>query len=271
MQYDNRGLVIQKVGVKDLRYPINVLDRTNNLQSTVARVSMYVDLPHDVKGTHMSRFVEILNQFRGEITFRNIGEVLSKMIEALDSESAHIELRFPYFIEKQAPVTGSRGLMDYDCAFLASLNKGTDIVDSILKVAVPVKSLCPCSREISEKGAHNQRSVVSMEIRYQEFVWIEELVEIAEAVASSALYSVLKREDEKYVTERAYANPVFVEDLVRGVVLRLLDDLRIVWFKVESESFESIHNHSAYAAIEWDRSALESVRHKRAVNHSLPS
>jgi GTP cyclohydrolase IB len=249
-QHDDRGLPIQKVGVKDLRYPINVLDRTNTLQSTVAFVSMYVDLPHNVKGTHMSRFVEILNNYRGEITLRNVNGILSKMIDVLGSQSAHIELKFPYFIEKQAPVSGATGLMDYDCKFIASLQRGSRVLDAILRVDVPVKTLCPCSKEISVKGAHNQRSVVSIKIRCREFVWIEELVEIAESQASSALYSVLKREDEKFVTEQAYDNPVFVEDIVRGVALRLRSDPRITWFSVESENYESIHNHSAYAAIE---------------------
>lgn len=247
---DGRNVPIQKVGVKDIRYPIKVLDREQKFQSTVARVSMYVDLPHQFKGTHMSRFVEILNEHHGEITLRNIDTILEAMLERLDSETAHIEVRFPYFLAKTAPVSGAEGLMDYDCAFLASHRRGSTSPETVLEVQIPVTSLCPCSKEISNAGAHNQRSVVTIQIRYSDFVWIEELIEAAEGVASSAVYSLLKREDEKFVTERAYENPVFVEDLVRGVAVKLRDDPRITWYRIESENFESIHNHSAYAMVE---------------------
>jgi GTP cyclohydrolase IB len=246
---DSRNVPIRKVGVKDIRYPIRVLDRQEQFQATVARVSMYVDLPHHFKGTHMSRFVEILNEHHGEITLRNIDTILAGMLDRLDSETAHIEVRFPYFLNKSAPVSGAEGLMDYDCAFLASHRRGASAPETILEVNVPVTSLCPCSKEISDAGAHNQRSVVTIQIRYRDFVWIEELIEIAEQAASSGVYSLLKREDEKHVTEQAYEHPVFVEDLVRGVAVKLRDDERISWYQVESENFESIHNHSAYAMV----------------------
>jgi GTP cyclohydrolase IB len=247
---DDRQIPIEKVGVKDIRYPIKVLDRREQFQSTVARVSMYVDLPHQFKGTHMSRFVEILNEHHGEITLRNIDTILETMLERLDSETAHVEVRFPYFLTKAAPVSGAESLMDYDCGFLASHRRGNGSPDTVLEVNIPVTSLCPCSKEISNVGAHNQRSLVTVQIRYSDFVWIEEIIELAETVASSGVYSLLKREDEKHVTEHAYANPVFVEDLVRGVAVRLRDDERLTWYRVESENFESIHNHSAYASVE---------------------
>jgi len=251
---DDRGVPIQKVGVKDIRYPIQVLDREQKFQSTVARVSMYVDLPQHFKGTHMSRFVEILNEHRGEITLRNIDTILAAMVERLESGTAHIEVRFPYFVSKRAPVSGAQSLMDYDCGFLASHRHGDARPDTILEVRVPVTSVCPCSKEISDAGAHNQRSIVTVQIRYRDFVWIEELIDAAESAASSAVYALLKREDEKHVTEKAYANPVFVEDLVRGVAVKLRDDPRITWYRVESENFESIHNHSAYAMVESSQS-----------------
>lgn len=250
---DTRRIPIQKVGVKDIRYPIQVLDREQKFQSTVARVSMYVDLPHHFKGTHMSRFVEILNEHRGEVTLRTVDRILDAMITKLESDTAHVEIRFPYFVRKLAPVSKAESLMDYDCAFIASHRKGNGRPDTILEVHVPVTSVCPCSKEISDAGAHNQRSIVTIQIRYSDFVWIEELITIAEAAASSGVYALLKREDEKHVTEKGYANPVFVEDLVRNVAVQLRKDKRITWFRVESENFESIHNHSAYAMLEHPR------------------
>lgn len=249
-EFDSRGIALQKVGIKGLRYPIKLRDRQNEVQSTVASVSMFVDLSSSVRGIHMSRLVEILWSNRTEMTLQSIQKVLRQMLDNLNSESAYIELKFPYFIEKVAPVSKLKGLMDYDCVFSASLDRNNSKINSILEVHVPVKSLCPCSKEISSKGAHNQRSVVAIAVRCREFVWIEELVEIAENAASSALYSVLKREDEKFVTEQAYENPVFVEDIVRVIAQKLGSDKRIIWFRAESENFESIHNHNAFASIE---------------------
>jgi len=244
---DTRKIAIDKVGVKDIRYPIVVHDKSREQQHTVARINMYVDLPHQFKGTHMSRFVEILNQYHGEISIDRLDTILREMKDHLEASSAHMELEFPYFIEKQAPASGARGLMEYQCRMVGSLGETSDFV---LGVTVPVTSLCPCSKEISARGAHNQRSAVTVEIRYSSHVWIEDLIEWIEGCASAPVYSLLKREDEKAVTEQAYDNPMFVEDIVRAVTEKLSARSELRWFRVECENFESIHNHSAYAMLE---------------------
>jgi len=251
---DFRKIPIQKAGIKSLRYPLAVLDRENKVQHTVGDVSMYVDLPHHFKGTHMSRFVEVLNEQRGKISPRHIGAILKTMTERFDSTMAHLEIRFPYFMEKSAPVSGARSLMNYQCAFLAaySRKRRRQRLDLIVEVSVPVSTLCPCSKAISAHGAHNQRSWITIQARSRELVWIEELIEIAEGEASSGLFSLLKREDEKYVTEQAYARPRFAEDVARAVARKLKKDRRITWFQVASENLESIHNHNAYALIASD-------------------
>ena len=252
-QPDFRNIPIDKVGIKGLKYPVNVMDKTRGTQSTVAEISMYVDLPHQCKGTHMSRFVEILNQSRNKVSLASLNSVLQDMKVILGAESSHIEIVFPYFIEKQAPVTGSKGLMDFTCTISGS-SDGQNNTDIVLKVAVPITSVCPCSREISEYGAHNQRGEVLVCTRFSKLIWIEDIVAIVEAAASCEIYSVLKREDEKFVTEKAYNNPKFVEDIVRDVAKPLMNDSNITWFSVSAENFESIHNHSAYAYIEQDNS-----------------
>lgn len=249
-QKDDRNIPIDQVGVKDLSYPIVLLDRENEIQRTVASINMYVNLPHDFRGTHMSRFVEILNEHHKHLKIDTIGQVLRRMKKKLDAEESHIEMFFPYFQEKEAPVSKAKSLTEYQCSFAGKLD---DKIDIVLGVKVPVTTLCPCSKEISKQGAHNQRSYISIQIRYNALVWIEELIEMAERAASSPVYSLLKREDEKFVTEAAYKNPKFVEDIVRNLALELNDDDRIYWYKVESENFESIHNHSAYALIEKDK------------------
>jgi len=251
---DRRKVPIQKAGIKDLKYPISVLDRENKFQHTVAEVSMYVDLPHHFKGTHMSRFVEILNESRGNISLHNISSILQMMIKRFASTTANLEIRFPYFIEKRAPVSGAKSLMNYDCAFLARYSNRTrrPKFDLIVEIKAPISTLCPCSKEISERNAHNQRARLTIQIRSHELVWIEELITLAESEASASLYSLLKREDEKYVTERAYRRPRFTEDISRAVARKLKKDKRICWFKVESESMESIHNHNAYAMVTSD-------------------
>jgi GTP cyclohydrolase I len=250
-QPDDRNIPIDKVGVKNIRYPITVLDRANGTQQTVASINMYVNLPHHYKGTHMSRFVELLSEHSDNINLRNLPAILEEMKQRLEAQSAHIEMEFPYFLKKSAPISDAQGLMEYNIYFRGSLNgQGMDLV---VEVAVPVTTLCPCSKEISERGAHNQRGVVCLAVRFKRFIWIEDLIFLVEASASSEVYSVLKREDEKQVTERAYANPMFVEDVVREVTAKLLDDPNIVWFAVDSENFESIHNHSVYAYIERDK------------------
>jgi GTP cyclohydrolase I len=247
---DTRRIPIAKVGVKDITYPVVVMDKNRTLQHTVARVNMYVDLPHHFKGTHMSRFVEILNKYREQIALDKLETILEEMKTKLGSASAHLEIQFPYFIDKKAPVSGAKSLMEYTCEFSASM---TDTLDFVLGIKVPLTSLCPCSKEISRFGAHNQRSIMTVRVRYRDFIWIEDLVELIEQCGSSPLYSLLKREDEKFVTEQAYENPRFVEDMVREAYSRLAALDNITWFSVETENFESIHNHSAYASVEMDR------------------
>jgi GTP cyclohydrolase I len=246
---DDRQVEIQKVGVKNIRYPITVLDKVNGVQHTVASVNMYVALPHHFKGTHMSRFVEILNAYKGNIAIKNFSHILQEMKTTLKAKSAHLEIEFAYFIEKQAPVTHAPGLMEYVCRFCGSSDEKT-ADDFSVEIEVPVTTVCPCSKEISEQGAHNQRGTVTVKVRFKRFIWIEDIIHLVEASSSCDVYSILKRPDEKYVTEKAYDNPMFVEDVVREVAQKLAADPNITWFSVESENFESIHNHSAYAYVE---------------------
>lgn len=248
---DHRKIPISKVGVKNISYPIVVQDKQRTPQHTVARVDMYVDLPHQFKGTHMSRFVEILNRHREQIALDRLEDILQEMRRKLGAETAHLRVEFPYFIDKAAPISKARSLMEYTCEFDACLSG--DQLDFVLGVKVPVTSLCPCSKELSQFGAHNQRSIMTVKVRYRDFLWIEDLVELIEQCGSSPLYALLKRADEKHVTEQAYLNPRFVEDMVREAHLRLSALEQITWFSVEAENFESIHNHSAYAAVELDR------------------
>ncbi len=248
---DTRHIAINKVGIKSIRHPIRVQDKSAGVQNTIAVFNMYVGLPHNFKGTHMSRFVEILNSHEREISVENFPIMLRDMVVKLEAETGHIEMNFPYFINKTAPISGVQSLMDYDVTFIGDISHG-EIVTSV-RVVVPVTSLCPCSKKISERGAHNQRSHVTITARTNDFVWIEELVELVEQEASCELFGLLKRPDEKYVTERAYDNPKFVEDMVRDVAARLNAEKRVDAYVVESENFESIHNHSAYALIEKDK------------------
>jgi GTP cyclohydrolase I len=252
---DDRQLPIDRVGVKDLRYPIRVRDKNHSEQGTIATVQMTVDLPHHFKGTHMSRFVEVLNSHGPVLHVRNIRDILVQLTESLESDQAHIDFEFPYFLEKAAPVTKAIGLLDYTVRFNATLTgglarKADGKVDFVVTVVVPVTTLCPCSKAISKSGAHNQRGHVTFSVRCAKPMWIEEMIRLVEDSASSELYSLLKRPDEKFVTERAYDNPVFVEDLVRNVAGRAEEDENILWYRVEAENFESIHNHNAYALIE---------------------
>ncbi len=249
--HDDRKMPIQKVGITDLRYPVVVLDHKNKSQHTIATVNMFVDLPHNYKGTHMSRFVEILNHYHGRISVQEIESILKAMTDRFASQTAHLEIRFPYFVQKSAPVSGATSLMDYECAFHATLDIGSKTAhcDLALEVNVPVTTLCPCSREISDHGAHNQRSIITIRVKSTELVWLENLIEIAESEASAPLYTLLKREDEKHVTEQAYRNPRFAEDIVRAIALQLKADTRISWYQIETKNMESIHNHNAYAQV----------------------
>lgn len=248
---DTRQIAIDKVGIKNIRHPVRVRSRSGGDQHTVAMFNMYVDLPKQFKGTHMSRFVHILNRHEREITMESFKNMLHEVTDLLEAKSGHIEMTFPYFISKTAPISGVESLMDYEVTF-----NGAKINHEVclnIKVVVPVTSLCPCSKKISDYGAHNQRSHVTVEVCTRGFIWIEELIDLVEEEASCELYGLLKRPDEKYVTERAYDNPKFVEDVVRDVATRLNEDDRIVEYLVESENFESIHNHSAYALISKDK------------------
>jgi GTP cyclohydrolase IB len=244
---DKRKLAIDQVGIKAIRHPIRVAERSGEVQHTVATFNMYVGLPHQFKGTHMSRFVEILNAHEREISPDTFRTMLREMVRKLEAESGHIEMTFPYFVQKKAPISGVPSLMDYEVTFVGEILDGRE--SFTLKVLVPVTSLCPCSKKISERGAHNQRSHVTVAAQIRSFVWIEELIDYVEGEASSELWGLLKRPDEKFVTEHAYDNPKFVEDMVRDIAALLNRDGRVERYVVESENFESIHNHSAYALI----------------------
>ncbi|KIO47989.1 GTP cyclohydrolase FolE2 [Nitrosospira sp. NpAV] len=248
---DTRRIAINRAGIKAARHPVTITDKDGCKQHTVAMFNMYVNLSHDIKGAHMSRFLEILNAHEGTISVESFESILRSMVEKLQSESGGIEMTFPYFINKMAPVSGISSLLDYEVTFIGEIREG--IYKFTMKVVVPVTSLCPCSKEISAYGAHNQRSHMSISICINSFVWIEDLIRMAEDQASCELYGLLKRADEKYVTEKAYDNPKFVEDTVRDVAAILDKDARIDAYVVESENFESIHNHSAYALIERDK------------------
>ena len=244
---DTRRLAIDQVGIRSIRHPVKVRDRSHGEQYTIAVFNMYVGLPHNFKGTHMSRFVEVLNDHDNVISVHSFRDIVKEVAGKLNSESSQIEMTFPYFMEKSAPVTGVKSLVDYEAKLLGELKDGEVTITTT--IVVPVTSLCPCSKEISEYGAHNQRSHVTITVLSEAFVWIEELIELAEANGSSQLYGLLKRPDEKFVTEQAYDNPKFVEDMVRDIASALINDERITSYTVESENFESIHNHSAYARI----------------------
>jgi GTP cyclohydrolase I len=255
---DARRIPIDQVGVSGVHYPITVLDREQGKQATAARLTMSVNLPQHFKGTHLSRFIEVLNDHRGEVTMRTLPAILEALRRRLEAESARIEVAFPYFVERTAPVTGARALMDYECSFVGEVDAGRD--DFVLGVRVPVTSLCPCSKAISDYGAHNQRGYVTIEVRTvpgpggePALIWIEELIELAERSASAPVYALLKRADERHVTMQAYDNPVFVEDMVRNVATALREDQRVAWFHVRAENHESIHNHNAFAGVEWRR------------------
>lgn len=245
---DQRNLPIDRVGVTGVSWPIQVLDRSCGTQDTIASVSLSVMLPRDYRGTHMSRFIEVLGEQEKQVTFHNMENLAGELCERLQADEAHAGFEFPYFITKAAPVSGAKGRVRCDARFRASLVKGE--FDLITELTAPIHTLCPCSREISERGAHNQRAHANIAVRMNAFVWIEEISEMADRCASAPIYSILKREDEKAVTEAAYANPRFVEDTVRELALEMEKDARIKWYRVSVTSHESIHNHDAFACIE---------------------
>jgi GTP cyclohydrolase I len=245
---DHRELRIDKVGVRGLRFPIQVRDKARTVQNTVATIGMFVDLPKEFKGTHMSRFIEVLNAHGNIVHVENITDILYAMQQKLQAATSHLEMEFPYFMVKKAPVSQMESVMDYFARFDATACHKD--IDFVLTVKATVTTLCPCSKAIAAYGAHNQRGEVTVQIRSRKAVWIEDLIAIIEKSGSSELYALLKRQDEKTVTERAYDNPVFVEDLVRNVAVKLNAHPDVTWYKVEAENQESIHNHNAYACIE---------------------
>ena len=242
------AMPIDRVGVKGLRLPIIVRDRESGIQHTVAQVSLSVDLPAEFKGTHMSRFVEALEHWSGELDYNSFRTLLDDIVVRLQARSAHVRFVFPFFLRRKSPVSKANGLMDYTCRVDGFLKDGK--LTFTLGADVPVMTVCPCSKAISDEGAHSQRAEVRIRTRFDGFVWLEDLIEIGEQAGSCQVYSLLKREDEKYVTETAFANPTFVEDVVRDAANGLTKHSQINWFRVEVESFESIHNHSAFAVIE---------------------
>ena len=247
-EVDSRKIPLQKVGVKGVRYPVTVLDKTRKKQNTTAQVDLFVNLPHNFKGTHMSRFIEVFHKYHTDITMQHFLDMLEEMKQKLDAQEAFGTITFNYFIEKKAPVSLSPGIMEYTCSYEASVTATER--KFYITIEVPVTTLCPCSKAISEYGAHNQRGKVKVKLLYSEFFWIEDIIELIENCASSPLYSLLKRQDEKYVTEHAYDNPRFVEDVVREVYTELAKH-NFKWFSVEAENEESIHYHNAYAYTEY--------------------
>lgn len=248
---DSRQIPINRVGVKDLSHPVTIIGKDGRTSHSIATFSMSVALPHDKKGTHMSRFVQMLNEEETVISAKSFNKLLSRMVKRLEAEAGYIEMQFPYFIEKSAPVSGIKGLMDYQVNLIGQIEQG--YVASTLEVTVPVKSLCPCSRDISDYGAHNQRSHLTVGININRDIWLEDLIKSVESQASAELFAILKRPDEKYITERAYDNPKFVEDVVRDVANMLDQNEAITRYYVHAENFESIHNHSAFALVDVDK------------------
>lgn len=255
---DNRGTAIDQVGVSNVRYPVSVMTRDNGPQHTVATVAMSVNLPAHVKGTHMSRFIEVLSAYQGSFSSERLPEVTQQVRERLGAERARIEIAFPYFISRPAPVTGKAALTDYDCWLRADVSADTEEI--VIGLKVPVASLCPCSKEISDYGAHNQRGDIDVQIKLMRdadgttpMLWFEEIIDMAEASGSAPLYPLLKRPDERYVTMQAYDNPAFVEDIIRNLAVRLKGDARIAWFQIQVTNYESIHHHNAFAQVAWQR------------------
>jgi len=247
---DTRKIPLQKVGVKGVKYPVTVLDKAQKKQQTTATVDLFVNLPHNFKGTHMSRFIEVFHKHHTDITMQHFLDMLEEIKEKLNAEEAFGTISFPYFIEKEAPVSGSTGIMQYTCAYEGRVSPKKR--QFFITIKVPITTLCPCSKAISDYGAHNQRGIVTVKLLYSDFFWIEDIIKLIEDCASSPLYSLLKRKDEKYVTEHAYDNPRFVEDVVREVYTALAKH-KFKWFSVEAENEESIHFHNAYAYTEFSR------------------
>jgi GTP cyclohydrolase I len=238
---------LKTVGVKDIKFPVSIREKTGTLQDTVANISLHADIPKRYRETCVSTFIAALNKHQEDMSVKILAKLLTEVQDELQAEAAHLEMTFPYFIEKKAPVTFTASLMEYYCRFTGSVGKNEDFM---LSIWVPVTTLCPCSKEISSGGAHNQRAEVNLNVKFTGFVWLEDLITMVESAASSQVYALLKRPDEKHVTEQAYENPMFVEDVVRKVAEMSKKHEDIYWFSVSVESFESIHKHSAYAYVD---------------------
>ncbi len=245
---DIRGVKISRVGIKEYKCPITIYDKNNREQGTIADINLYVSLEAEKRGIHMSRLIEVINTLRGKVTLNSVEEMLLEVKERLESKSSCIELSFPYFIEKKAPVSGLFGVVDYYCEILGE-SLEDDKSDITLTVHVPITSVCPCSKAISDNGAHNQRGTVCISVKFKNEIFIEDIIKVAEESGSCDVYSLIKRTDEKYVTETSFENTKFVEDIVRDTALLLEKDPNITWFSVSVENYESIHNHNAYAAL----------------------
>lgn len=243
---DIRGIDVDNVGIEDLEYPIQVMDKNKQVQSTVAKIKMSVFLSKHFRGTHTSRFLEIIHEYCDLVSVTKIKKIVQAMQEKFEADKSSIEISFPYFIKKEAPISKIKSYLSYQCRFIAEMNKDFDL---IVEVVVPIHSLCPCSKEISKYGGHDQRGLLAVQVRMNHLIWIEELVQMAEETASAEIYSLLKRVDEKYVTEKAYKNPRFVEDITREMVIRLDRDKRISWYNIFVKNFESIHNHNIFASL----------------------
>lgn len=238
---------LKTVGIKDFNYPVSIREKQGGLQQTVASITLQANMPHQSRENCVSTFISVLNKYQDDLSVKIFHKLLDEIRAELQAESARLEMTFPYFIEKSAPITGTRSLMEYTCRFTGGTGRDED---SILSVWVPITTLCPCSKEISDFGAHNQRGEVNLNVKYKGFIWMEDLISLAESGASCEVFALLKRPDEKFVTERAYKNPMFVEDVVRKVAESALEHPDITWFSVGVESFESIHKHSAYAYVD---------------------
>ena len=246
---DSRNIQIDRVGVKGVSYPVILLDKDNKIQNTIANISMSVMLPREFRGTHMSRFIETLEEFGGRVSPANLDVFTKRLCEKLNSSEGHVKFEFPYYFRKKAPVSGIESFSKCDVE-LEAVHQDNKNFDLIIGINLNVQTLCPCSKEISEFGAHNQRALVSLKVRCSGLVWFEELIAVIESSASAPLFTLLTREDEKYITEHAYQNPRFVEDVLRELALSLDNEKRILWYKINVTSLESIHNHDAFAEIE---------------------
>jgi GTP cyclohydrolase I len=246
---DKRGIPIKEVGISEIFLPISVSDKKNKLQQVISRIKISTNLSPEKRGTHLSRFLEVINKYQAyNFDIAKIADILKEVKSKLKTPEANLEISFIYFIEKIAPVSKNKFLMDYRCKIIGRILKN-DRIFKKLEVEVPISSVCPCSKEISRVGAHNQRGLIILNVTISEFIWLEDLINLVESEASGILYPILKRPDEKYVTEKMFDNPKLVEDIVRDIAISVKEDKRIIDFSVKCINYESIHNHNVYAEI----------------------